>query len=138
MKGALGEVRAQRVEERVETDPGEGGNDDTGGWGRLGEVGGGWNEIGLRIDRDDRRPGHAVELRHLRERGRGKLRQRMQVRDDLGVRDGPQGGGPHRLVQLVLGLEQPGRVGEDELSVVAREQTDYRQAGGPGAWGEGW
>src|SRR2546426_9207949 len=25
MKGALGEVRAQRVEERVETDPGEGG-----------------------------------------------------------------------------------------------------------------
>src|SRR5256885_2953697 len=32
----------------------------------------------FRSDRDDRRPGHAVELRDLRERGRGKVGQRVR------------------------------------------------------------
>src|SRR5205809_698518 len=55
---------------------------------------------------------------------------KLQVRDDLGVRDCPQRGGAQRFVQRVLGLEQPGRGGDDELRVVPREQTDHWQAGG--------
>jgi len=38
----------------------------------------------------------------------GICRERMQVRDDLGVHDRPQRRSPHRFLQLVLGLEQPG------------------------------
>ena len=47
----------------------------------------------------------------------------MQIRDELRVVDGAQRGSPHDLVELVFGLEQAGRVGEDVLGVVPREQA---------------
>src|SRR5205807_2403463 len=43
-------------------------------------------------------------------------------------------GGAHRLVQAVFGFEQAGRVGEHELRVALREQTDHGQAGGLRLW----
>jgi len=58
--------------------------------------------------------------------GGADARQGMQVGDDLGVVDGAQRRGAHYFVQLVFGLEQAGRVGENELAVGAREQADYR------------
>jgi len=54
----------------------------------------------------------------------------MQIGDDVRVRDGAHGGVAHRLVQRVLGLEQPGAVGEDELRVIASEETHDGDASG--------
>src|SRR5205814_9719752 len=101
----------------------------------VGEVAGGRGEIGFVVDRDDRGSGRTVQFRHLCQRGGRTLRERVQVGDDLGVVDGAQGGGAHGDVQLVFGLEQSGRVREDVLRVVAREQAVDREAGGLGLGG---
>src|SRR5205085_6006416 len=80
VKRALGKVGPQRRQQRVETLASDGGDDDAGGcwrlW-RLVEVGG-RREVGLRIDRDDRRPGRPVELCDLRQGGGRMLRERVQ------------------------------------------------------------
>ena len=47
----------------------------------------------------------------------------MQMGDDFGVRDRPQGGRPHHFVKHVFRFEQPGRVGEDELRVAPGQQS---------------
>src|SRR3989441_9448270 len=54
-----------------------------------------------------------------------RSRERMQVGDDLGVGDGAQGRGAHGFMQPVFGLEQPRRVGEDELRVAAGRSEEH-------------
>src|SRR5213082_365427 len=120
----------------VSASTGDGRHNDGGGWWRLVEVGGGWREIGFRVHGHDRGSGRTIEFRHLCQRGGRILRERVQVGDNLGVVDGAQGGGAHGDVQLVFGLEQSGRVREDVLGVVAREQADHGEAGGLGLGGD--
>src|SRR3989449_7397690 len=54
----------------------------------------------------------------------------MEVGDHVGVGERAQRVGAHRLMEPVLGREQPGGVGDDELRVVAREDPHDRHAGG--------
>src|SRR5437867_5044944 len=54
----------------------------------------------------------------------------MQVGNHLSVVDRPQRRRTHGLMQLVLGLEQTGRIGEDVLRVVFGEQANDGQARG--------
>src|SRR5881409_3286371 len=54
----------------------------------------------------------------------------MQVGNHLSVVDRPQRRRTHSLMQLVLGLEQTGRICEDVLRVVFGEQANDGQARG--------
>ena len=136
MEGAFRELRPEPVEELTEARARERGDDDGIGRSQLVEGrrgrgrGRGRHEIGFRVDRDDGGERRLREARDGLEVGRGMLRERMQVRDDFGVRDPPYGRGAHRFMQPVLGFEQAGRVGEDVLGVVARQHAHDRTSGG--------